>query len=410
MPPEPMSADPLIWLAADALGVGSEIWMRRQWERLDGPNLGWRVTGVANRVSGWAGEFSDSMVVAGHRQPPPTATLRAFHRRRLAKSNRVIPGVPLTAEATRWLIDQIERDPPAVVLGHFGPIALDLLPLFERFKIPIVPHFNGNDLSQRLNDRYYVEELRAAADRIPAWIVVAKYMRTNLLRLGVAEDRIHRIPYGVPIPEAVDRDSRDRRSCRFLAVGRFTGKKRPDLTIRAFAAAASQLPEASLRMIGDGRELARCRRLAARLDVADRIVFDGAQPPTVVGEAMADADVFVQHSVTDRRGDREGWPVAIGEAAAAGLPIVSTRHASIPEQVIDGETGVLVDEGDVDAMGSGMHRLGRDADLRETMSLAARRHARRTAVDGQVAKLSEVLRGVTTSSVGTAPADVHAAA
>jgi glycosyltransferase involved in cell wall biosynthesis len=66
---------------------------------------------------------------------------------------------------------------------------------------------------------------------------------------------------------------------------------------------------------------------------------------------------FVQHSVTALNGDQEGTPVAIMEASAAGLPVIATLHAGIPDVIIDGTTGFLVDEHDVDGMAEKMTLL-----------------------------------------------------
>jgi len=91
---------------------------------------------------------------------------------------------------------------------------------------------------------------------------------------------------------------------------------------------------------------------------------------------MAKADIFLQHSVTDpTNGDMEGLPVAILEAMARGLPVVSTRHAGIPEQVVEEQTGILVDEGDVDGMAKGILRLAIDPSLRQRMGQAGHRRA-----------------------------------
>jgi glycosyltransferase involved in cell wall biosynthesis len=65
----------------------------------------------------------------------------------------------------------------------------------------------------------------------------------------------------------------------------------------------------------------------------------------------------VQHSVTALNGDQEGTPVAIMEASAAGLPVIATLHAGIPDVIIDGTTGFLVPEHDVDAMSEKMLSL-----------------------------------------------------
>jgi glycosyltransferase involved in cell wall biosynthesis len=63
-------------------------------------------------------------------------------------------------------------------------------------------------------------------------------------------------------------------------------------------------------------------------------------------------------------------PMVLSEAGAAGLPLVSTRLAAIPEIVRDGETGFLVPQGDADALAAGLRRLVEDADLRARQGLA----------------------------------------
>ena len=92
---------------------------------------------------------------------------------------------------------------------------------------------------------------------------------------------------------------------------------------------------------------------------------------------MHHARAFVQHSVTAADGDSEGTPVAILEAGAAGLPVVSTRHAGIPEVVVEGKTGLLVDEGRTDEMAQHMLTLANDPGLADELGRNAALHVRR---------------------------------
>jgi glycosyltransferase involved in cell wall biosynthesis len=87
---------------------------------------------------------------------------------------------------------------------------------------------------------------------------------------------------------------------------------------------------------------------------------------------MGKAQAFVQHSVEASDGDCEGLPVAILEAMGHGLPVVSTRHSGIPEAVSDGETGLLVEEHDVDGMADAMCALLEDPARAEAMGRAGR--------------------------------------
>jgi glycosyltransferase involved in cell wall biosynthesis len=89
---------------------------------------------------------------------------------------------------------------------------------------------------------------------------------------------------------------------------------------------------------------------------------------------MQHARCVVQHSVVAPSGDSEGTPLTILEAGATGLPVVSTRHAGIPDVVIEGATGFLVDEHDEESMAQHMIRLAQDPDLAGVMGRAARAH------------------------------------
>ena len=130
-------------------------------------------------------------------------------------------------------------------------------------------------------------------------------------------------------------------------------------------------------MVGDGPLLTPCRDLARGLGIESSVAFLGAQSHHVVRDEMLAARAFVQHSIEASSGDCEGTPVAILEAGASGLPVVATRHAGIPDVVIEGETGLLVDEKDVTGMASRMRRLAEDPGLAGNMGRAAREHIRR---------------------------------
>jgi glycosyltransferase involved in cell wall biosynthesis len=196
-------------------------------------------------------------------------------------------------------------------------------------------------------------------------------MRRKLIGLGAPENKIHYNPYGVDCDTFKVSDPSAAVPV-LLAVGRFVDKKAPHLTIRAFAVARKDCPNARLRMIGDGPLLSQCRDLVDRLCLRESVEFLGAQPPEVVRKELRQARAFVQHSVEAASGDSEGLPNTILEAGASGLPVIATRHAGIPEAVVEGETGLLVDEGDVSAMAMGMSQLLLEPQLARRLGHAAR--------------------------------------
>ncbi len=126
-------------------------------------------------------------------------------------------------------------------------------------------------------------------------------------------------------------------------------------------------------MIGFGPLMESSVQLARDLRIADAVTIMGPCAPQVIQEEMRRARCFVQHSVVASDGDSEGTPVSILEAGASGLPVVSTRHAGIPDVVLEGETGFLVEERDLSGMAARMLRFAVDPALAGKMGEAARR-------------------------------------
>ena len=286
---------------------------------------------------------------------------------------------------------ELKENRPDVVLAQYGPIGVEVVGLCKKLRVPMVVHFHGYDASTTAVLRRHAKSYRkmfADASRV---IAVSEAMRRRLQTLGAADRRIRYNPCGIDC-ELFSAASPATASPNFLAVGRFTHKKAPQVTIRAFAKAARDRPDATLRMIGEGPLLAECKALADSLNIADRVVFLGAQPHHVVQAEMRKARCFVQHSVVAPNGDSEGTPVAILEAGASGLPIVSTRHAGIPDVVEENETGFLVDEYDVEGMAEHMRRFGEDPELAGRIGNAARQHvAENFSMEKHIARLYSIL-------------------
>lgn len=162
---------------------------------------------------------------------------------------------------------------------------------------------------------------------------------------------------------------------RIIGIGRFVEMKAPHLTLQAFAEIAGRFPQAHLDLVGDGVLMPRVQALVAEKGLQDRVTLHGYQSHAACAALMARAAIFVQHSLTDAEGAVEGFPVAIAEAMASALPIVSTRHSGIPEHVEDGVSGLLVAEGDVAGMAAALARLLEDPEAAAAMGRAGRTYA-----------------------------------
>jgi colanic acid/amylovoran biosynthesis glycosyltransferase len=288
------------------------------------------------------------------------------------KLTRVVLDQPWEEEIT-LAYERAFRQRPGAVLAEFGPTAVRLIEPCRRAGVPLIAHFHGYDISVREVLDQHRDGYRSLFAAAAAIIAVSKAMRTVLLDMGAPASRVHYCPYGVDC-EVFRPGDIERSPPTFIAVGRFVDKKAPHLTILAFAQVRRQHPDARLHIIGDGSLMGSCIDLVSALGLEDAVHFMGHQPHHVVAAELMKARGFVQHSVQAWNGDCEGTPNAVLEAGASGLPVVSTRHAGIPDVVIDGRTGFLVNERDIDGTARAMAQLLRDPALAARMGAAARAH------------------------------------
>jgi glycosyltransferase involved in cell wall biosynthesis len=272
---------------------------------------------------------------------------------------------------TRVYTSLFRRIQADAVLAEYGVTGAHLYEATRRVDIPLIVHFHGYDASVReILDRY-ADRYRGMFHEAAAIIVVSQAMRARLLELGAPEKKVHVNCYGVDRQMFRPTDPAENPPV-FLAVGRFVDKKAPYLTLLAFAEMLRHWPEARLRMIGDGPLLGVCRSMVVGMRLEKSVDLLGPQPHEVVASEMQRARAFVQHSIVAEDGDSEGTPVAVLEAGASGLPVVATRHAGIPDVVINEETGLLVEEHDVAGMARAMLRLACDPEEARRLGSAAR--------------------------------------
>jgi colanic acid/amylovoran biosynthesis glycosyltransferase len=380
-----------VCVVAPNLGLYSEVWLHRQIIGLCRPRVS---------VLTWNNEGEDvysSEGIAVSVCPPsshPRSLVESLIRRvqNRLRNNGWFNG---DRREIAWIRRFLDEQRPDVLLVHYGTTATRLFPLFRHLDIPIVVHFHGFDLSKALRSFKYKRALKSQLRAYAGLVCVASYQQAWLLAQGAPTDRIHLIPCGTPMGDLSVACDVSRTPCRFIAVGRLVPKKGPDLTIRAFARCLESFPNVELTMIGDGPLREECESLATALGVASRIRWLGAQENSRVRSELASSCVYVQHSITAEDGDKEGWPVALAEAAGTGLPVVASRHAGIVDQVAEGITGLLVDEGDWIDMASHMIKLAADPELRRRMGDAARTQMAKWDTINQIGYLERVLVAAT---------------
>jgi colanic acid/amylovoran biosynthesis glycosyltransferase len=314
------------------------------------------------------------------------------------KVRRAVRRQPWEEEIVLGYLRAFDRR-PAVVLAEFGPTAVRLIEPCRRARLPLVAHFHGYDISVRSVIEEHRDGYRRLFRSAAAIVAVSKAMRAVLIEMGAPAERVHYCPYGVDcdVFHPGDAASADPTA---LAVGRFVDKKAPHLTILAFAEVHRRNPAARLRMIGDGMLRGSCGDLVSALGLDDAVTFLGHQPHEAIAAEMRLARCFVQHSLIAANGDSEGTPNSILEAGASGLPVISTRHAGIPDVVIEGRSGFLVEERDVRGMADAWLKVIDDPALAGSMGCEARRHISASfAIDSRLGQLWSIIAGAAAESL-----------
>ncbi len=279
-----------------------------------------------------------------------------------------------------------------VILIEYANHARRLLPMLKDTKLPVIVHFHGMDASlyQFIEKENYYKEVFQYANKI---IVVSKIMRQMVLELGCPKEKIVYNVYG-PQPE-FEKVAPTFSKKQFLAVGRFTDKKAPYYTILAFKEVLKSHPDAKLLMAGDGALYNMSKNLIRFYNLEENIKLLGVISPKQYRTFLEESLAFVQHSIRAENGDMEGTPLAILEASLAGLPVVSTNHAGIPDVIVNGVTGLLSNEHDVEAMVTNMLMLLNDIQLVKKMGKAGKKNIKENFnLERHIASLHQVINEI----------------
>jgi colanic acid/amylovoran biosynthesis glycosyltransferase len=286
----------------------------------------------------------------------------------------------------------LQTHSPQALLAEFGPVGCTLYRACARANVPLFVHFHGYDATMLARISAWRRHYRRLFESAAGIIAPSQFLADCLARLGCPESKLHISSYG--INEKLMRES-SREPGRFLAVGRLVEKKAPHLSIRAFAQVASMDSSAHLDMVGKGPLRDTCESEIKQHNLDGRVTLHGALPHDVVQDMFARCSVFVQHSIEAQSGDCEGLPVAILEAMASAVPVVTTRHSGIPESVTDGKTGFLVSEHDVTGMAEMMLVLLRDPKRAAQMGRAGRADVESRFTHAHAAKRLRNIMGLT---------------
>jgi colanic acid/amylovoran biosynthesis glycosyltransferase len=261
-----------------------------------------------------------------------------------------------------------------IVHCHFGETALGALTRRKQGQLAgkLVTTFYGADLTchvARHGEQVYAELFR----RGDAFLEICDYFRSRLIQIGCPPDRIGHHALGID-PSRFPFIARRRDAgepVRMVSIARLVEKKGIEHALRALASVRTATP-IEYTIIGDGTLRPALERLAGEVRASVSVRFAGWLQQDEVAETLRGAHLLMAPSVTAADGDQEGTPVAILEALASGLPVISTWHSGIPELVEDGVSGRLVPERDVEGLSRAIDEVVAAPERWSAMGLAGR--------------------------------------
>ncbi|MFG3120872.1 glycosyltransferase family 4 protein [Streptomyces sp. NPDC048201] len=273
----------------------------------------------------------------------------------------------------RWLA----RTDADVVNAHAPVPGLGDLAIAVAGRRPTVLTYHAGSMHKGERDSGLADRLIGLYERVLLPRVFARADRLVAVSpVSLADGRPHtlRITPGVDTDRFTPGEPASRRPRTLVYVGRMdrsSAWKGVDVLVRAFARLAGDVPEARLRLVGDGDALPGLRALADQLGVAERLETPGALSGTALTDAVRTAAVLALPSLTEA----ESFGMALVEGMACATPVVGSAVGGIPHVVTDGETGLLVPPGDPDALATACGKLLADGELADRLGAAGRRTA-----------------------------------
>lgn len=240
-----------------------------------------------------------------------------------------------------------------VFIAHFGPAGVTAAKLRElgviRGKIATI--FHGIDISSRDVLNHYTPEYQQLFRRGDLMLPISDLWAGRLQKMGCPREKIAVSRMGVDMTRFSPRPVKAPATpLEIISVARLTEKKGLHVAIEACRQLKEQGVAFRYRILGIGPWERRLRTLIEQYQLEDVVEMPGFKPSHEVKAILDDADVFLLPSVTGADGDMEGIPVALMEAMAVGIPVVSTLHSGIPELVEANKSGWLVPENDARAL------------------------------------------------------------
>lgn len=270
----------------------------------------------------------------------------------------------------RW----IQEWSPDVLLATGSRSAWILSILSKKFKLPWIAIGHGTEFGgNKWNWRSLLT--RWAFNHADGVICVSNYTKGVMNAHGIIPKKTAVIPNGANsdffVKKAQAEPSHFFKGTEFqenilslLTVGNVTDRKGQEVVIRAMPEVLARYPNVHYFMVGMPTIRAKLEQIARDLGIEDHIHFLGQLENEQLLKAYQDCDIFIMTSRKLANGDFEGFGIAVIEAALCGKPAIVSNGSGLTEAVIDGQTGIYVQENDPHETAGAIIQLTTDADLR----------------------------------------------
>jgi glycosyltransferase involved in cell wall biosynthesis len=298
----------------------------------------------------------------------PARHLRvAFLALRLARKPLSVLKTLVTWWRTVLCADAVRRLSPDLLHAHWATYpSTSALILGELLCLPWSFTSHAHDLF--VEDQGVGAKLRDSA----LAVTISGFNKQYLAERWGFGEKIEVVHCGIPV-DAISFEPAGRTGGEVLAVGRLEAIKGFDVLLEALALLRGRGRDVRCTVVGEGPLRGRLEELIRERGLQSVVTLTGALAQGGVLGHLRRAAAFVLPSIVAPNGARDGIPVALMEAMAAGVPVVSTRLSGIPELVRDGWSGLLAEPGDASGLAERIEAILSDPGRAAELACNARR-------------------------------------
>ncbi|HEY6348994.1 MAG TPA: glycosyltransferase family 4 protein [Candidatus Angelobacter sp.] len=288
--------------------------------------------------------------------------------------------------------------------GDLFPQALNGVLLRQMFKLPLLIFCHGDEISQTDQRRHQPRVRDFIYRHADAIIAANQFACDGLMRIGIPEERIHKLTPGVnlehfhPSPRRADLIERYGLQGKkvLLTVARLVPRKGHKVVLQALPKVLDEVPNLKYLIAGEGPEKERLQALALELGVQHAVTFTGDIGHDQICDFYNLCDVFAMINRLDESGDVESFGMVFTEANAVGKPVIAGRSGGTAEAVLQGQTGFLVDPESADEVAGRLILLLKNEHLSRRMGVAGLERVR---LEFNWATRAQALRQITAELV-----------